>query len=111
MNRCDFKSLGFGVGLRRCHYAHILEQKPEVAWFEIVSENYMQTAGRPLHVLDQIAERYPIVMHGVSLSIGSTDPLNLVYLKQLAATARRFQPAGFRTIYVGPVLAAVTCTT
>jgi uncharacterized protein (UPF0276 family) len=65
------------------HYAHILEQRPAVDWFEIISENYLETSGRPLDFLDAIAQHYPIVMHGVSLSIGSTDPLNLEYLRQL----------------------------
>jgi uncharacterized protein (UPF0276 family) len=65
------------------HYGHLLEHWPAVDWFEIISENYMQTAGRPLYFLDQIAERYPVVMHGVSLSIGSTDELDLAYLAEL----------------------------
>ncbi|HEX4335042.1 MAG TPA: DUF692 domain-containing protein [Polyangiaceae bacterium] len=83
MNRFSLPNLGIGLGLRTVHYSHILEHTPEVGWFEILSENYMQTAGRPLHFLDRIAERYPIVMHGVSLSIGSTDPLDLTYLREL----------------------------
>jgi hypothetical protein len=93
MNRSDFASLGFGVGLRRCHYAHILDQNPPMDWFEVISENFMVEGGRPLEVLDGVRSRYPIVMHGVSLSIGSTDPLNLGYLKELAALAHRFEPA------------------
>ncbi|HEX3596488.1 MAG TPA: DUF692 domain-containing protein, partial [Polyangiaceae bacterium] len=83
MNRFSLPNLGIGLGLRTVHYTHILEHAPEVEWFEILSENYMQTAGRPLHYLDRIAERYPVVMHGVSLSIGSTDPLDFDYLKEL----------------------------
>ncbi|MCA9075133.1 MAG: DUF692 domain-containing protein [Planctomycetaceae bacterium] len=79
--------LGMGVGLRSVHYPHILAHQPEVDWFEIISENYMDSRGRPRYVLDQIAERYPIVMHGVSLSIGSTDPLNHEYLHKLKALA------------------------
>jgi uncharacterized protein (UPF0276 family) len=71
------------------HYPHILEHKPDVGWFEIISENYMQTAGRPLYILDQIAERYPIVMHGVSMSIGSSDPLDYEYLSELRALRDR----------------------
>jgi len=82
-NRFGLPNLGIGVGLRTVHYAHVLEHQPDVDWFEIISENYMQTAGRPLHILDQIAERYPIVMHGVALSIGTTDPLDLDYLRDL----------------------------
>jgi hypothetical protein len=83
VNRFSLPNLGIGLGLRTVHYTHILEHAPEVEWFEILSENYMQTAGRPLHYLDRIAERYPVVMHGVSLSIGSTDPLDFDYLKEL----------------------------
>jgi uncharacterized protein len=93
MNRSDFASLGFGVGLRRCHYTQILDQQPPMDWFEVISENFMVQGGRPLQVLEGVRSHYPIVMHGVSLSIGSADPLNLEYLKQLAATARRFEPA------------------
>lgn len=81
--------LGLGLGLRTTHYPTILERWPEVGWFEILSENYMQTEGRPLWVLDQIAERYPVVMHGVSMSIGSTDPLDFEYLRQLIALRDR----------------------
>jgi len=80
-------SLGFGVGLRTDHFAHILEHWPTVDWFEIISENFMDCGGRPRYVLDQIAERYPIVMHGVSMSIGSTDPLNMDYLRKLKRLA------------------------
>ncbi len=89
MNRLGLPNLGVGVGLRTVHYAHILETTPDVDWFEIISENYMQTQGRPLHILDQIAERYPVVMHGVSLSIGSTDPLDREYLRELKALRDR----------------------
>jgi uncharacterized protein (UPF0276 family) len=88
-NRFGLPNLGIGVGLRTTHYQHILDERPKVDWFEIISENYLETAGRPLHVLDQIAERYPIVMHGVSLSIGSTDPLNREYLRALKALRER----------------------
>ncbi|MDH3716661.1 MAG: DUF692 domain-containing protein [Planctomycetota bacterium] len=87
--RLGHDNLGLGVGLRTVHYQHILHQQPAVDWFEIISENYMDSGGRPRYVLQQIAERYKIVMHGVSLSIGSTDPLDFDYLrklKQLAAT-------------------------
>jgi len=76
-------NLGIGVGLRTVHYRHILTTWPKVAWFEIISENFMQTSGRPMHVLDQIRERYPVVMHGVAMSIGSTDPLDIDYLREL----------------------------
>ena len=88
-NRWNFPDLGVGIGLRTVHYAHILETKPEVDFFEILSENYLDTGGRPLRVLDQVAERYPIVMHGVSMSIGSTDVLDFEYLRKLKALADR----------------------
>jgi uncharacterized protein (UPF0276 family) len=78
---------GVGIGLRIPHYRHIFEKKPVVDWFEIISENYMDSGGRPRYVLDQVAERYPIVMHGVSMSIGSTDPLDFEYLRKLKALA------------------------
>jgi uncharacterized protein len=83
MNRWNLPDLGFGIGLRSVHFDHILAKHPKIDWFEILSENYMDTRGRPLWVADQIAERYPVVLHGVSLSIGSTDPLNMTYLRKL----------------------------
>lgn len=88
-NRFNLPDLGLGLGLRTVHYSHILEHQPPVDWFEIISENYLQTRGKPLYFLDQIAERYPIVMHGVSLSIGSADPLDRAYLTELAALRDR----------------------
>ena len=90
--RLGYPHLGMGVGLRTVHFDHILEKQPEVDWFEIISENFMDSRGRPRHVLNQIAERYPLVMHGVSLSIGSSDPLNFDYLKRLKALAREIRP-------------------
>ncbi len=86
-------TIGFGLGLRTDHYEAILETRPEVDWFEIISENYMVPGGKPLHFLDRIRGRYPLVMHGVSLSIGSTDPLNRDYLRQLKQLADRVNPA------------------
>lgn len=77
------------MGLRTAHYRTILSDWPEVGWFEVISENYLQTAGRPLQVLDAVAARYPVVMHGVSLSIGSTDPLDEAYLRELVALRDR----------------------
>lgn len=93
MTRFDRPNLGLGVGLRTAHFGHILKRKPPVDWFEIVTENFLDTGGRPLWVLDQIAERYPIVLHGVSMSIGSTDPLNLDYLRKVKALASRVRAA------------------
>ncbi len=78
---------GLGLGLRNVHFDHILSTWPEVDWFEAISENFMDSGGRPRHVLDRIAERYPIALHGVSLSIGSSDPLNFDYLARLKALA------------------------
>jgi uncharacterized protein (UPF0276 family) len=72
-----------GLGLRTVHYGHILSEWPDVAWFEVLSENYMQTRGRPLDVLDSIAARYSVALHGVSMSIGSTDPIDHAFLKEL----------------------------
>lgn len=83
------QDLGIGIGLRTVHYGHILTEWPELDWFEVLSENFMQTGGRPLHVLERIAERYPIVMHGVSLNIGSVDPLDFTYLTELRALRDR----------------------
>src|SRR5512147_2845641 len=87
--------LGFGLGLRTDHYEAILETRPRVDWFEALSENYLVPGGKPLHFLDRIRADYPMVMHGVSLSIGSTDPLNREYLRQLKALADRIEPAWF----------------
>lgn len=84
--------LGFGLGLRPQHYAEILDGEPNIDWFEIISENYMIEGGQPLRILDQIRERYPLVMHGVSLSIASTSPLDLDYLARLKSLAARVQP-------------------
>ncbi len=93
MKRSEFPSLGFGVGLRRPHYAEILEARPQMDWFEAISENFMVAGGRPLEVIDGVRANYPVVMHGVSLSIGSTDPLNQAYLRDLLALARWIKPA------------------
>ncbi|PJE10210.1 DUF692 domain-containing protein, partial [Legionella sp.] len=84
--------LGFGLGLRPEHYEDILLLKPDVDWFEIISENYLIPGGKPLYYLDKIRENYPVVMHGVSLSIGSADPLDRVYLKELKSLAERINP-------------------
>jgi uncharacterized protein (UPF0276 family) len=88
-NRFGLPDLGVGVGLRTVHYSHIVDRQPDVDWFEILSENYMQTEGRPLHFVDAVADRYPVAMHGVSLSIGSTDPIDRPYLEELRALRDR----------------------
>ena len=85
--------LGFGLGLRPIYYPDILEQKPPVDWFEVISENYMVPGGKPLAMLDRIRADYPIVMHGVSMSIASTAPLDFDYLASLKALADRVEPA------------------
>ncbi|MGE0612472.1 MAG: DUF692 domain-containing protein [Hyphomicrobiales bacterium] len=84
--------LGFGLGLRSQHYRDILDHWPAVDWFEVISENYMIEGGQPLRILDRIRDRYPVVMHGVSLSIASTAPLDLEYLRRLKGLADRVQP-------------------
>ena len=85
--------LGFGLGLRTEHYNAILESKPKVDWFEALSENYMIPGGKPLNFLDKIRADYPMVMHGVSLSIGSTAEVDKDYLRDLKKLADRIQPA------------------
>jgi uncharacterized protein (UPF0276 family) len=85
--RLGHENLGLGVGLRSPHFEHILAHQPRVDWFEVISENFVDSQGRPRYVLQQLAERYAIVMHGVSLSIGSTDPLDFDYLGKLKRLA------------------------
>jgi len=80
-------SLGFGLGLRVEHYEAILADRPPVDWLEAITENYLVPGGKPLHNLMRIRERYPMVMHGVSMSIGSTAPLDREYLAQVKALA------------------------
>jgi len=89
MNRFGLADLGIGIGLRTAHFGEILAEAPAVDWFEVLSENFLDAGGRPLHVLDRVAERYPVALHGVSLSIGSTDPLDRAYLRKLKALAER----------------------
>lgn len=88
-NRFQLPDLGIGIGLRTVHFGEILGRAPAVDWFEVLSENFMRTGGRPMWVLDQVAERYPVALHGVSLGIGNTDPIDRDYLRELAALARR----------------------
>jgi uncharacterized protein (UPF0276 family) len=93
MTHPHHSSLGFGLGLRIPHYAHILEHKPKVDWFEIISENFMDTGGRAVRKLEQFRELYPIVMHGVALSIGTCDPVNSEYMHKLKALKNWLKPA------------------
>lgn len=84
----DIPNLGIGIGLRVPHYADIFEHKPDIDWFEIISENFMVDGGKPLENLYRILEHYPVVQHGVSLAIGSPDPLDFEYLKKLKALTK-----------------------
>lgn len=93
MSSRPWPQLGCGVGLRTEHYDVVTRDSPRVDWFEAISENFMDSGGRPLAVLEQIRRRYPIALHGVALSIGSTDPLNPQYLVRLKALADRIDPA------------------
>lgn len=85
--------LGCGVGLRTEHYDVITRDWPRMDWFEAISENFMDSGGRPLRILEAIRRRYPVALHGVSLSIGSADPLNETYLSRLKTLADRIEPA------------------
>ena len=83
------RNLGIGVGLRPEHYKEIFQTQPDIDWFEIISENFMIDGGQPLEILEKILERYPVVQHGVSLAIGSPDPLDFTYLKKLKELAKK----------------------
>jgi uncharacterized protein (UPF0276 family) len=83
---------GFGLGLRTPHYEAMLSAPQPIDWLEVITDNYLVPGGKPLHYLDRARERFPLVMHGVSLSIGSTDPLDGQYLSQVRALASRIEP-------------------
>lgn len=85
----QFPNLGIGVGLRIPHYDDIFTLKPNIDWFEIISENFMVDGGKPIENLEAILDRYPVVQHGVSLAIGSPDPLDFNYLKKLKALTKK----------------------
>ncbi len=85
-------TLGFGLGLRSEYYQQILEQRPRIDWFEVISENYLVDGGKALYFLDAIKEHYPLVMHGVPLSIGGAHALDLDYLRRLRKLADRVRP-------------------
>lgn len=88
-----FPDLGFGLGLRADHYSEILNGGASVDWFEAISENYMDDGGRPIQRLMQIRRDRPVALHGVSLSIGSVDPLDEDYLERLKKLIDQIQPA------------------
>jgi len=88
----DCRHLGHGIGLRPKHYPPVLEGA-RADWFEVTSENYMVRGGRPLAVLERVRADTPVVLHGVSLSIGSTDPLDTRYLRELRTLSKRIEPA------------------
>jgi len=90
---CTVPYLGHGVGLRTQHFPRVWDGTVRVDWFEVISENFMLRGGRPLAVLEKARGLAPVVLHGVSLSLGSTDPLNEMYLSDLKALTERFQPA------------------
>lgn len=85
--------LGYGLGLRPVYFDAIMQSQPPVDWFELISENYMVPGGKPLAVLERLRARYPVAMHGVSLSIGGTEPLDRDYLRRLKLLAERVEPA------------------
>ena len=85
--------LGYGLGLRPDHYLDILAKRPNIDWFEALTENYLVPGGKPLYFLERIRQHYPMALHGVSLSIGSTDPLNTDYVRQVKTLADRIEAA------------------
>jgi uncharacterized protein len=86
------KLAGFGLGLRTPHYEAVLNEPHAIDWLEVITENYLVPGGKPLDYLERMRRRFPLVMHGVSLSIGSTDPVDFEYLAQVRALAARIEP-------------------
>jgi len=93
MSTLAHRALGFGLGLRPQHYEAVLQDRISIDWLEVLTDNYLVPGGRPLHYLARIRERFPLAMHGVALSIGSTDELDRGYLQQVRLLADRFEPA------------------
>jgi uncharacterized protein (UPF0276 family) len=87
------KDLGHGIGLRPAHYSNWLAEKPRVDWVEVISENHLARGGRPNAVLEKVRAEVPVVLHGVSLAVGSVDPLDEKHLKALSALVQRIEPA------------------
>src|SRR5574341_1814069 len=85
--------LGHGIGLRTKHFAQFMAERPPVDWVEAVTENFMAPGGRPIAVLEKVRADVPVVLHGVSLAIGSVDPLSEPYLAELVRLVRRIEPA------------------
>jgi uncharacterized protein len=81
-----------GIGLRTPHYQQLLDTRPDIGWLEVHSENYFGAGGRPLQVLQRLREQYPLSLHGVGLSLGSTDPLDLEHVERLRALIERVEP-------------------
>lgn len=92
MTNPELPYLGFGLGLRTQYVREILDTKPNIDWFEVITENYLVEGGKPHYFLQEISNLYPIAMHGVSLSIGGTDPLDLDYLNSLKKLIQQYQP-------------------
>jgi uncharacterized protein (UPF0276 family) len=84
---------GIGIGLRSPHYSYILENKPDISWFEVLADNYLISGGLPLYYLDKIRQDYPVTLHGVGMSLGSTDALNFTYLTRLKSLVEKIKPA------------------
>ncbi len=80
---------GVGLGLRSPHIEHILKHKPDVPWFELLTDNWLDASGIDGHLLDEINERYPLTLHGVCMNIGGTDALNFSYLNAVKRLATR----------------------
>jgi uncharacterized protein (UPF0276 family) len=91
--RLGLPDLGIGVGLRVPHYRHILERRPRMDFFEIISENFMVEGGKPIYHLERVMEHYPLIQHGVSLGIGGPDGIDREYLRRLKELVRRVKPA------------------
>lgn len=83
---------GVGLGLRSCHYDYIFRHQPQVPWFEVLADNYLGEGGYDLYCLNQIRQNYPVALHGVGMSLGSTDPLNMHYLNKLKQLVERIAP-------------------
>jgi uncharacterized protein len=92
LNSAVFPRLGFGLGLRPPHFQDVLAGEPRVDWWEVISENFLVAGGNPRRVLRQVRERWPVALHGVSLSIGSVDPVDEDYLGRLAALVAEVEP-------------------